>query len=228
MKTTKKISVLVADDHIVVREGLCSLLNADENFRVVGETRTGREAVELTLALRPDVVLMDIAMPVLNGLEATKQILATDPAAKVLILSAYSDDEYVMRTTAAGAVGFLEKQTSAAILTKAIHEVAKGNTFFSPTIARHLHISQNKPLDRHGLPKANAAHLTPRESEVLQLVAEGMANRQIGADLGISVKTVEKHRQHLMDKLNIHDTAGLTRHAIATGVIESGVRLTIM
>jgi len=228
MKTSKKISVLVADDHIVVREGLCSLLNADQDFRVVGETRTGREAVELTLALRPDVILMDIAMPVLNGLEATKQILATDPAAKVLILSAYSDDEYVLRTTAAGAVGFLEKQTSAAILSKAIHEVARGNTFFSPTIAKHLHISQNKPLDRNGLPKANSTRLTSRESEILQLVAEGSTNRQIGSDLGVSVKTVEKHRQHLMDKLNIHDTAGLTRYAMATGVIEAGVRLTIV
>ncbi len=228
MNSAKKITVLLAEDHIVVREGLCSLLNADGNFRVVGETRTGREAVELTLALRPDVVLMDIALPVLNGLEATKQILATDPAAKVLILSAYSDDEYVLRTSAAGAAGFLEKQTSAAILTKAIQEVAKGNTFYSPTIAKHLHHNQNKLRDRNGLPNSGSARLTSRESEVLQLVAEGSTNRQIGADLGISVKTVEKHRQHIMDKLNIHDTAGLTRYAIATGVIENSVRLTIL
>jgi len=228
MKSIKKISVLLADDHVVMRDGLCSLLNEDGNFQVVGETRTGREAVELTLALRPDVVLMDIAMPILNGLEATKQILATDPAAKVLILSAYSDDEYVQRTTAAGAVGFLEKQTSAAILTKAIHEVAKGNTFFSPTIAKHLQISQNKLLNRQGLPKTNGDRLTSRESEVLQSVAEGLTNRQIGENLSISVKTVEKHRQHVMDKLNIHDTAGLTRYAMTHGIIEPGVRLTII
>jgi len=228
MKTAKPITVLLAEDHVVVREGLCSLLNADGNFRVVAETRTGREAVELTLALRPDVVLMDIAMPVLNGLEATKQILATDPSAKVLILSAYSDDEYVLRTSAAGAAGFLEKQTSAAILTKAIHEVAKGNTFYSPTITKSLLKHEHNPRNRAGMEKVNVTRLTSRESEVLQLVAEGSTNRQIGADLGISVKTVEKHRQHIMDKLNIHDTAGLTRFAIATGVIENNVRLTIV
>jgi len=228
MNTAKQITVLLAEDHVVVREGLSSLLNVDGNFRILGEARTGRQAVEMAHVLRPEVVLMDIAMPVLNGLEATKQILATDPAAKVLILSAYSDDEYVARATAAGAIGFLEKQTSSEVLVKAIREVAKGIPFFSPAIVKRRRKNQNKIRSRSGQPKTDNALLTSRELEVLQLVAEGSANRQIAMELGISIKTVEKHRQNLMDKLSIHDTAGLTRFAIATGVIENSVRLTIV
>jgi DNA-binding NarL/FixJ family response regulator len=228
MTPQKQITVLLAEDHSVVRQGLCALLNADGHFKMVGEAKTGREAVEKAQALRPDVILMDIAMPVLNGLEATRQILAANPAARVIILSAHSDDEYIERMTAVGAAGFLEKQTSADVLTKAIREVAKGNKFFSPSIAKRLSNSQSKPRDRDGLLKANSTRLTSRESEVLQLVAEGSANKQVAAHLGISIKTVEKHRQHLMDKLNIHDTAGLTRYAISAGVIESSVQLTII
>jgi DNA-binding NarL/FixJ family response regulator len=228
MISPKQITVLLAEDHAVVRQGLCALLNADGHFKMVGEAQTGRAAVEMAQRLRPDVILMDIAMPVLNGLEATRQILAANPAAKVIILSAHSDDEYIERTSAAGVAGFLEKQTSAEILTQAIREVAKGNTFFSPAIAKRLRDNQSKPRDRDGLLKANSTRLTSRESEVLQLVAEGSANKQVAAELGISIKTVEKHRQHLMDKLNIHDTAGLTRYAIAAGVIESNVQLTII
>jgi len=218
----------MAEDHGVVRQGLCALLNSDGGFLVVGEARNGREAVKMAQALRPDVTLMDIAMPVLNGLEATRQILAANPAAKVIILSAHSDDVYVERMTQAGVAGFLEKQTSAEVLTRAIREVAGGSTFFSPSIAKRLRDEQNRPRDRDGLRKANGARLTSRESEVLQLVAEGSANKQVAAELGISIKTVEKHRQHLMDKLKIHDTAGLTRYAIAQGIIESGVQLTIV
>ena len=228
MIPSKKITVLLAEDHAVVRQGLCALLKADAQFRIIGEAQDGREAVAMARALKPDVILMDIAMPVLNGLEATRQILAANPAAKVVILSAHSDDAYVERMNAAGVAGFLEKQTSADILTKAIREVAKGNRFFSPAIAKRLGNEATKPRDRNGLIKANAARLTLRESEVLQLVAEGSANKQVAAALGISIKTVEKHRQQLMDKLNIHDTAGLTRYAIAAGVIESSVQVTIV
>jgi DNA-binding NarL/FixJ family response regulator len=228
MTTPRPITVMLAEDHAVVRQGLCALLNADGSFKLVGEARTGREAVELARTLRPDIILMDIAMPVLNGLEATRQILAANPAAKVVILSAHSDDVYVERMNEAGVAGFLEKQSSAEILTKAIHEVAKGRTYFSPAIARRLGAAASKPRDREGLLKANASRLTSRESEVLQLVAEGSANKQVAAELGISIKTVEKHRQHLMDKLNIHETAGLTRYAIAQGIIESSVQLTII
>ena len=228
MSTPKKNTILLAEDHAVVRQGLTALLNADGHFAMVGEARTGREAVEQAQKLRPDVILMDIAMPVLNGLEATRQILAAIPAAKVLILSAHSDDEYIESMIAVGAAGFLEKQTSAEILAKAIHEVAQGRSFFSPLIAKRLRADHGKPRDRDGMLKSNHSHLTSREAEVLQLVAEGSANKQVAAALHISIKTVEKHRQHLMDKLNIHDTAGLTRYAIATGVIENRVQLTII
>jgi DNA-binding NarL/FixJ family response regulator len=227
MTNLDHISVLLAEDHAVVRQGLCALLHADGHFKILGQARTGREAVLLAQSLKPDVILMDIAMPVLNGLEATRQILASNSKAKVIILSAHSDDEYIERTRAVGVSGFLEKQTSAEILTKAIREVASGNTFFSPSITKRMS-PEGKPRDRHGVLKANSARLTSRESEVLQLVAEGSANKQVAVELGISIKTVEKHRQHLMDKLNIHDTAGLTRYAIAVGVIESGVHLTII
>ena len=227
MIPAKQITVLLAEDHAIVRQGLCALLNADGHFQMVGEARTGREAVEMARALRPDVILMDIAMPVLNGLEATRQILSADPTAKVLVLSAHSDDEYIERMNAAVAVGFLEKQTSAEILTRAIHEVAKGKPFFSPAIAKRMADGRGRSRNRDGLPKAGGTKLTSRESEVLQLVAEGQANKQVASVLNISIKTVEKHRQHLMDKLNIHDTAGLTRYAISAGVIENSVQLTI-
>jgi DNA-binding NarL/FixJ family response regulator len=224
----KKITVLLAEDHAVVRQGLRTLLETEGHCEVVGQAQTGREAVKLAATLRPDVILMDIAMPVLNGLEATRQILATNPAAKVVILSAHSDDEYIESMTAAGAAGFLEKQTSAEILAKAIHEVAQGKSFFSPAIAKRIADGKKRSLDRDGLAKPNSVRLTSREAEVLQLVAEGAANKQVAAELGISIKTVEKHRQHLMDKLNIHETAGLTRYAIAHGIIEGRVQLTIV
>lgn len=227
MTPLKPITVLLAEDHAIVRQGLCALLHAAGHFTIAGQARTGREAVEMARALSPDVILMDIAMPGLNGLEATRQILAANPLARIVILSAHSDDEYIERTCAAGVFGFLEKQTSAEILAKAIREIARGNRFFSPSIAKRLN-DDRMPRDRDGLLKPNGARLTSRESEVLQLVAEGSANKQIAAELGISVKTVEKHRQHLMDKLGIHDTAGLTRYAISAGVIESSVQLTII
>lgn len=228
MSISKRITVLLAEDHAIVRQGLSALLNADGQFQMVGEAKTGRDAVEMARALRPDVILMDIAMPVLNGLEATRQILLANPAAKVLILSAHSDDEYIDRMNAAGAAGFLEKQTSAEVLTKAIREVAKGNRFFSPTIAKRMAATQQRSIGREGTAKTRGLRLTAREAEVLQLVAEGHANKQVAATLGISIKTVEKHRQHLMDKLNIHDTAGLTRYAISAGVIQCSVQLTIV
>jgi DNA-binding NarL/FixJ family response regulator len=228
MNQCKKITVLLAEDHAVVRQGLRTLLETEGHFEVIGQAQTGREAVALAASLAPDVILMDIAMPVLNGLAATRQILAANRAAKVLILSAHSDDEYIERMTEVGAVGFLEKQTSAEILTKAIREVAGGKSFFSPAIAKRMAAGQKRTLDRDGLAKAPGVRLTSRETEVLQLVAEGQANKQIAGMLGISIKTVEKHRQQVMDKLNIHETAGLTRYAIAQGIIESSVQVTII
>ncbi len=220
------ISVVLAEDHSVVRQGLCSLLKADGGFSILGEAKNGREAVALARDLKPDVVLLDVAMPELNGLEAARQIFEFSPRARILILSAHGDDEYVRRAVDAGVAGFLEKQTSAEILTKALREVAAGRSYFSPRIARRMRDAAAQPRDRDGLHRAEGDRLTRREAEVLQLVAEGFANKQIAVALGISMKTVEKHRQHLMDKLNIHDTAGLTRHAIATGVIYSSVQRT--
>ena len=227
MKPIKKIRVLLAEDHAVVRQGLCTLLEMEGHFQVIGQARTGREAVQLAADLLPDVILMDIAMPVLNGLAATRQVLAANPAARVLILSAHGDDEYIERMTEVGVAGFLEKQTSAEIFTKAIREVAMGNSFFSPGVAKRMAEGKNRSLDREGVAKSNGARLTARETEVLQLVAEGHANKQVAGTLGISIKTVEKHRQHLMDKLNIHETAGLTRYAIAQGIVETRVQVTI-
>jgi DNA-binding NarL/FixJ family response regulator len=169
---------------------------------------------------------MDIVMPSLNGLEATRQIKKQTPSSKVLILTSYGDDEYVKRLTEVGASGYLIKQTAASDLLKAIRDVEKGNIALSPSIASRFHeppspTATSKPS--LGLPNDN--HLTPREAEVLQLIAEGQTNKQIASELGISAKTVEKHRQQVMNKLKIHDVAGLTRYALSKGVIKGDTEL---
>lgn len=224
----KRITVLLAEDHTIVREGLRRLLEAEDDLEVVGEAQSGRQAVAMVTKLRPAVVVIDIAMPLLNGLEATRQILQMVPTSKVLILSAHSDDAYVEEATESGAMGFLLKQTSAQVLAKAIREVEKGNTFFSPSISQHLQNQHRLSPDREELLRKRSPRLSSREKEVLQLIAEGKANKETAAELRISIKTVEKHRQRLMQKLDIHDTAGLTRHAIAAGIVESSVQLTIV
>jgi len=224
----KPITVLLAEDHTIVREGFRKMLEFEPDLVAVGEAQDGRQAVALAKKLRPDVVLMDIAMPHLNGLEATRQILKELPATRVLILSAHNDDAYVDTAIASGAVGFLLKQSSAHEVCRAIREVHQGKTFFSPAISRRLNRLRPQSLDRAGRPSPKAVELTSREQEVLQLIAEGEANKQIAAALGIGIKTVEKHREHLMQKLDIHDTAGLTRYAIGAGIIESSVQLTIL
>ena len=224
----KKITGLLTEDHTVVREGLRKLLELEKDFEVVGEAQTGRQAVALVKQLRPAVVVMDIAMPELNGLEATRQILKAVPATKVLMLSAHNDDAYINNAMASGAAGFLLKQTSAHDVCRAIREVQIGNKFFSPTIARRLDRLNPQTADRTGQRRRKSSQLTSREMEVLQLIAEGKANKETAAELGIGMKTVEKHREHLMQKLDIHDTAGLTRYAIGAGIIESSVQLTIV
>ena len=222
----KRITVLLAEDHQIVREGLRSLLKHERDIEVVGEAETGRQAVQLTRKLRPAVVVMDIAMPLLNGLEATRQIRKSFPDTKVLILSAHSDEAYVEQVSALGAMGFLLKQTSSHELATAIREVQKGNKFYGSAISKRLREhSKNSPRRGGEVKKPN--RLSSREVEVLQLIAEGKPNKQVAAELGVSFKTVDKHRQNLMSKLNIHDVAGLTRYAITEGIIESSVRLTI-
>ena len=224
----KRITVLLAEDHTIVREGFRKMLELENDLQVVGEAQDGRQAVALAKKLRPDVVLMDIAMPLLNGLEATRQILKAVPATKVVILSAHNDDAYVKNATDSGAVGFLLKQNSSHVVCEAIREVQKGKTFFSPTVARRFHQLDGKSLDRAGRPQPRNVRLSSREMEVLQLIAEGKANKETAAELGISIKTVEKHREKIMSKLDVHDTAGLTRYAISAGIIESSVQLTIV
>lgn len=227
IQASDMIGVLLVDDHAVVREGLRMVLSVETDIRVVAEACNGREAVVLVKKLRPDVVVMDIAMPLLNGFEATRQMKKLFPDLKVLILSAYSDDEYVDQMVAIGASGYLIKQSSAQILSKAIREVKNGNIFFSGDIAKRQEKKNSKSLGPRGIYKIKKNNLSPREAEVLQLIAEGKANKEIASELEISIKTVEKHRQHLMEKLNIHDTAGLTRYAISAGIIESSVQITI-
>jgi DNA-binding NarL/FixJ family response regulator len=220
----KTITVLLCDDHTVVRAGLRLLLESAEDIKVVGEVENGRRAVGEAKRLRPDVVLLDIAMPMLNGVEATRQILAEIPSAKILILSAYSDDQYVQHVVAAGAAGFLMKETAGDDLLKAVREVAKGNAYFSPVVAKRL-LKQCQEKFLNGSPlKPKTTVLTTRQSEVLQLIAEGYLNKQISAVLLLSIKTVEKHRQELMNRLNIHDIASLTRYAVANGVVPSNIK----
>jgi DNA-binding NarL/FixJ family response regulator len=224
----KRITVLLAEDHPIVRVGFRTLLKHERDIEVVGEAATGREAVQLTRKLRPAVVVMDIAMPLLNGLEATRQIRKCFPDTRVIILSAHSDHAYVKQAVLLGAAGFLLKQTSSDNLGTAIREVHRGNTFFSNSISKRLHGRDQEPPDRPGQLRQRWNRLSSREMEVLQLIAEGKPNKQVALELGVSFKTVDKHRQHLMAKLDIHDISGLTRYAISAGIIESSVQVTIV
>ncbi len=217
------ITILLVDDHTIVRQGLKALLMAEKNISIIGEAQTGREAVELVSQLRPTVVIMDLAMPRLNGAEATRQILKSSPSTRIIVLSTYSDDEHVQQALGAGAAAYLLKQTAAEDVVEAIREVSKGNAFFSPVIAKRLRERTRTSHTQDETPKAPNVELTQREAEVLQLIAEGYANKQIAAELNLSVKTVEKHRQQVMQKLDIHNIAGLVRHAAAKGIIESNL-----
>ncbi len=217
------ITVMLAEDHAVVREGFRRILELDKGIKVVAEAEDGAKAIVLVKTLRPSVVLMDIAMPNLNGLEATRQIMKVLPATRIMILSAHSDEAYIDKAVECGAVGFLLKQTSASDVVRAIYQVAEGKTWFE----RARTAGDHRTRDATAMRKPREP-LSPRESEVLQLVAEGKANKEMAATMGIAIKTVEKHREHLMRKLGIHDTAGLTRYAIGAGVIESNIQVTII
>jgi DNA-binding NarL/FixJ family response regulator len=224
----RAIQVLIVEDHMFVRQGLKALLEGAGDIKVVGEAENGRKAVEIAHKLRPDVILMDIAMPQLNGLEAASQILKAYPKTRIILLSAYKDDAYIGKAASIGAAGYLNKESSLDAIANVVREVHRGRSFFSPDVAKQLIRPGHRAPVREELLKKKIGHLTSRETEVLQLVAEGQANKQIASTLSISVKTVGNHRQHLMEKLGIHDTAGLTRHAIAAGIIESSVQLTIV
>jgi DNA-binding NarL/FixJ family response regulator len=222
----KRITILIVEDHTIVREGFRRMLELEADLEVIGEAQDGRQAVEMSKKLHPDVILMDVAMPMLNGLEATRQIIKALPATKVLILSAHGDFAYVSDAMESGAAGFLLKQSSAHELYRAIRDAHQGKTFFSPSISKRLDQLDSQSHNRIGMIK-KTTELTTREREVLQLVAEGNANKQTAAELGIRTKTVEKYRGRLMQKLDIHNTAGLTRYAIGAGVIESSIKFAV-
>ncbi|HWB05783.1 MAG TPA: response regulator transcription factor [Verrucomicrobiales bacterium] len=221
------ITVLLVDDHTIVREGLRVLLDLEPDITVVGEANDGREAVQKAAELQPNVILMDISMPQLNGPEATQRILQAHPNIRVIMLSAHMDDVSIQRVLDSGARGFMVKNTPRETLAQAIRDVHEGKTCFSPDIARRLHDSPAHASHAHANGNdaimKQIARLTTREVEVLQLIAEGRANKQTADELGISIKTVEKHRQHVMEKLGIHDTASLTRYAIAAGIVDGGL-----
>jgi two-component system response regulator NreC len=208
----ENIKVLVADDHTIVRRGLVSLLSLAEGIDVIGEAENGREAVEKAVQLQPDLVLMDVSMPLLNGLEATRQIKKKVPTSKVLILSAHDNEEYVLQVAQAGANGYMLKNTSAEELFRAIRTVCEGQDYFSPgvKIAEHEETSRGS---------GTRTRLTSREREVLQLVAEGKGHQRIADLLNISVRTVDTHCNNIMRKLNLHDTASLATFAIKNGIV---------
>lgn len=221
-KSNGKIPVVIADDHTFIREALQSVLGRDGSIEIVGEADNGRRAVEIVAEKKPAIVLMDVGMPHLNGLAAARQMREILPSVKVILLTAFGTDQYIQQVIDAGIEGYLLKDSPSNLLTHAVHEVAKGNTFHSPAIARRMrNIYDEIPS---GKAAKTAVKLTSREVEVLQLIAEGSANKQIAGELNISIKTVEKHRQNLMDKLRIHDTASLTRYAISSGMVESAVQ----
>lgn len=219
MVTTKRLRVFITDDHALVRDGLKALLARQPAVEVVGEAGDGREAVKLIETLRPDIVLMDIAMPGLNGVEATRQIRKIVPRAKILILSAYDDQDYIYDLLRAGASGYMLKAAAAGELITAIDVVSRGETYLSPAIADRVvegFVGKASAADPADAPGA----LTAREREVLQLVAEGYGTAEIARRLAISPKTVETHRSNIASKLGIHDLPGLVKYAIKKGVVK--------
>jgi DNA-binding NarL/FixJ family response regulator len=210
--------VLLADDHALVRAGVRSLIEKMSDVEVVGEASNGREALEMVKAKLPNLVLMDIAMAELGGLEALPRITKDFPGVKVIILSAHANEEYVIRALRSGAAGYMLKDAATAELELAIRSVTKDKTYLSPSISRTVIDSY---LERVGGQLSPLEQLTPRQREILQLIAEGKNTKEIAYDLAISVKTVESHRLQLMERLNIHDVAGLVRYAIRSGLVSS-------
>jgi DNA-binding NarL/FixJ family response regulator len=212
------IRVLIADDHAIVRDGVRALLALSDDITVVGEAANGREAIELARRLRPDVILMDIAMPGLGGLEATIEIRKEDPQARVLVLTQYEDREYIRRFLKAGVSGYVLKKAAGSELTAAIRAVHRGGLVLDPEVAREAMREQSGSASGGGSADPYDT-LTDREKQVLKLVAEGHSNKEVAEELGISVKTAMSHREHIMQKLDLHSRTELIRFAIQQGVI---------
>ena len=211
-------SVVVVDDHQIVREGIVKLLEDKPEFEVVGQARDGEEAVDLVAETQPDVVIMDIRLPRLSGIDATRRILKRGSGTKVLMLSAHDGRNYIEQALRAGAAGYLVKDSSFEELVGAIAAVNAGASYLSPAAARQVVDVIARPGENS---TSEAAMLTDREREVLQLIAEGMSSKEIGPVLGVSLKTVDSHRSNLMDKLDIHKVSGLVRFAIRMGLVEA-------
>lgn len=214
----KTIRVLIADDHGIVRKGLRLQLEQNDVFEVVGEATEGREAVRMADELQPDVVIMDIAMPNLNGIQATAQLVKKNPQIAVIILSMYSDETYLTRTLAAGAKGYLLKESADMDLHNAVQTVAQGKPFFSPAIANTLLEDYMRELQQRGLQDSYDL-LTGREKEILQLLAEGRSNKDVASTLNLSTNTVETHRTRIMQKLNLHSAAEIVLYAVRKRII---------
>lgn len=214
----KIIQVLLVDDHVLVRAGIRTLLEKIPNVKVVAEAASGREALELVKTKLPDLVLMDIAMANLNGLEALSRIAKDFPEVKVMILSAHANEEYVIRALRGGAAGYMLKDSATAELELAVSSVREGKTYLSPSISR---TAIDNYLERMGDVVSPLEQLTSRQREILQLIGEGKNTKEIASNLEISVKTVESHRLQLMERLRIHDVPGLVRFAIRTGLVSA-------
>ncbi|MDS4030506.1 MAG: response regulator transcription factor [Candidatus Contendobacter sp.] len=221
-----EVNVLLADDHTLVRAGLRTLVEGFTGFQVVAEAGDGREAVRLARRWKPQIALIDISMPELNGLDATALIAKEVPETQVIILSMHTAENYVLAALRAGAVGYVVKDAAVTELESALRAVLKGERWLSPAVSRHL-LDEYLRLVRHPPEEAQVPggleSLTRRQREILQLIAEGCATREIAERLSLSIKTVETHRSQLMERLNIHDVAGLTRFAIRVGLIHSEI-----
>ena len=215
----RTIKVLLAEDHSLVRAGIRSLLQKLPWLEVVAEASNGREALALIKTHHPDVILMDIAMPELNGLEAASRIRKEHPNTRIIILSMHATEEYVLQALRAGATGYLLKDASTAELELAIQAVVKGENYLSPVVSKHVVSGYVRRVG--GEPVSTTEPLTPRQREILQLIAEGNSTKEIASKLNISIKTVETHRTQLMDRLKIHDVPGLVRYAIRTGLVNT-------
>ncbi len=210
--------ILLADDHGIVRRGMRSLLDTEPGVEVVGEASNGREALKLLEALRPDMAILDVAMPMLNGIEVTAQAMKAFPELKVIILSMYADESYVVRALTAGARAYLLKEATEEDLLPAVRAVAGGRSFFSPAISSILLADYVRHLKQRGLEDSYDI-LSDREKEVLQLLAEGRSNKEAAAVLNLSLSTVETHRLKLMQKLSLHNTAEIVLYAVRKGII---------